>query len=125
MPKVSKETAAKVVDAGPVEDRSSDLEGYTVGFTTFNATVDGVPLLKGLPNDQCACPHWGYVLKGEMSWTYDGVEEICKEGDAFYAPPGHTPAAVAGTEIVLFSPAKELAETEAVMMKNMEAMTGA
>jgi hypothetical protein len=38
--------------------------------------------------------------------------------------PGHTPAAVAGTEFVQFSPTDELAVSEAVMAKNMQEMQG-
>src|SRR5438552_3029015 len=30
------------------------------------AGTDLAPLLKGLPNDLCSCPHWGYVFKGRM-----------------------------------------------------------
>ena len=30
------------------------------------AGTDFGPLLKGLPNDRCPCPHWGYVLKGRL-----------------------------------------------------------
>ena len=62
--------------------------------------------------------------------TVDGVrghcrhrEEVFEAGDAFYTPPGHVPVKhEPGTEIVLFSPAEELRKTEAVMMKNMQAM---
>ena len=35
-------------------------------------------------------------------------------GEAFYMTPGHTPAAIAGTEFVQFSPTDELAVSEAV-----------
>ena len=121
MPKLSRETA-EVIDGGPVEDRRGEIDGYAINFTTFRATVDGAPLLKGLPNDQCHCPHWGYVTRGEVSFVFDGIEEIYKAGDAFYVPPGHTPAATADSEMVLFSPAKELAETQAVMERNMKVL---
>ena len=114
----------EVVDAGPVEDRRGDADGYTLEVVTFRATVDGAPLLKGLPDDQCHCPHWGYVTKGEISFVVNGVEKTYKEGEAFYVPPGHTPGATAGSQMVMFSPTDELAVTEAVMNKNMEAMMG-
>ena len=42
-------------------------------------------------------------------------------GDAFYMTPGHTPAAVAGTEFTMFSPAEQLKATEAAIAKGMEA----
>jgi hypothetical protein len=41
-------------------------------------------------------------------------------GDAFYLPPGHVPAAVAGTQVVMFSPQDELAASEAAMRENMQ-----
>jgi hypothetical protein len=31
-----------------------------VDFLTFREDFDATPLLKGLPDDQCQCPHWGY-----------------------------------------------------------------
>ena len=49
--------------------------------------------------------------------------EIFEAGDAFYFPPGHVPVKhEPGTEIIFFSPAEEMAKTEAVMVKNMQAM---
>ena len=52
MLKVSRESAEHVEDHGPVEDRHQDGDGYTINFVTFEADVDGTPLLKGLPGDQ-------------------------------------------------------------------------
>ena len=51
-------------DYGPVVDRSDAVEGYTVNFTSFREDIDATPLLKGLPDDRCQCPHWGYVING-------------------------------------------------------------
>jgi hypothetical protein len=42
---------------------------------------------------------------------------------AYYAPPGHTPVLYAGSEVVEFSPTKELEQTFEVVAKNMEAAT--
>jgi hypothetical protein len=39
-----------------------------------------------------------------------------------YVPPGHLQRAVAGTEYLQFSPAKEMAEVEQQIMKNVQAM---
>lgn len=61
MPKVSRDSAT-VDDYGPVEDRHKDIEGYTVSFATFKEDIDATPMLKGLPDDSCQCPHWGYVF---------------------------------------------------------------
>jgi hypothetical protein len=78
-----------VTDHGPAEDGGAHLDGYSVIFTSFRDDWDLTPLLKGLP------------------------------GEAFYTPPGHVPAAVAGTELVMFSPQDELAAMEAAMRELM------
>ncbi len=122
MPKVSKNSAEHVDQHGPVEDRHGDIGGYTVNFVSFGADIDGTPLLKGLPGDACSCPHWGYVLKGRLTYRFADHEEVFESGDAFYLPPGHVPLADAGSELVQFSPSEELRAIEAVMAKNMQAM---
>jgi hypothetical protein len=123
MPKVSRDSATQGGDFGPVVDRSDELEGYSVNFTTFHEDIDATPLMKGLPDDRCQCPHWGYVVTGKLTFRYADREEVFEAGDAFYTPPGHVPVKhEPGTEIVLFSPADELRKTEAVMMKNMQVM---
>jgi len=125
MPSVSKDSATQGGEFGPVTDRSDRIEGYTVNFTSFHADIDATPLLKGLPDDRCQCPHWGYVVNGRLTFRYADREEVFEAGDAFYTPPGHVPVKhEPGTEIVTFSPSAELEKTEAVMMKNMQAMQG-
>jgi hypothetical protein len=124
MPKVSRESATGGGEFGPVTDRSDQIDGYTVNFTSFAQAVDGTPLMKGLPDDRCQCPHWGYVVSGKMTFRYVDGDEVFEAGDAFYTPPGHIPLVEAGTEIVQFSPADELRTTEEAMMKNMQAMQG-
>jgi hypothetical protein len=125
MPKVSKASASQVEEHGPVEDRHEDLNGYTVNFVSFREDIDGTPLVKGLPGDSCQCPHWGYVLKGRLTYRFADHEEVFEAGDAFYLPPGHVPLAAAGSEVVQFSPSDELRVVEAVMMENMRKMQGA
>jgi hypothetical protein len=125
MPKVSKQSTANCKELGPVVDRADELDGYAVNFVEFRQDVDGTPLLKGLPGDMCQCPHWGYVLKGKMTYRYPDRVEVYEAGEAFYAPPGHVPVKhEPGTEIVMFSPATELRQTEAAMAKNMQALKG-
>src|SRR2546422_9905067 len=91
MPKVSSQSATGGGDYGPVLDRSEEVEGYTVNFVTFREDIDATPLLKGLPEDRCQCPHWGYVVTGRMTMRFGDREESFEAGDAFYAPPGHVP----------------------------------
>jgi hypothetical protein len=121
MPKVSKESAAHVEDHGPVEDRHEEVSEYTVNFVTFRQDVDGTPLLKGLPGDSCDCPHWGYVIKGRLTYRFADHDEVTEAGDAFYTPPGHIPIAAAGTEFVQFSPTLQLQAIAAAMLTNMQA----
>jgi Cupin domain len=123
MPQVSRESATGGGAFGPVVDRSGPLEGYTVNFVTFHEDVDATPLLKGLPDDRCQCPHWGYVVSGKVTFRYADRDEVFEAGDAYYTPPGHVPVKhEPGTELVMFSPTEELAKTEAVMEQNMRAM---
>lgn len=125
MPKVSKQSATGGGEYGPVTDRSEQIEGYSVNFTTFNVDMDQRPVLKGLPDDQCQCPHWGYVLKGRLTFQVGDREEVINEGEAFYLPPGHVGIAnEPGSEIVQFSPADELKKTSDAIMQNMQRMQG-
>jgi hypothetical protein len=123
MSKVSKDTTTQGGDYGQVVDRADQLDGYTVNFVEFREDIDATPLLKGLPGDRCQCPHWGYVLSGRVTFTYADHKEVFEAGDAFYTPPGHIPVKhQPGTQMVMFSPTEELQKTDAVMMKNMQAM---
>src|SRR4051794_26385454 len=98
---VSRDSAPNVEAHGPVEDRYQDIGDYTINFVSFAADIDGTPLLKGLPDDRCSCPHWGYVLKGQATFRFADHDEVCNAGDAFYLPAGHIPLASAGCEFVM------------------------
>ena len=126
MPKVSKDSATQGGDYGTVVDRADEIEGYSVNFTMFREDIDATPLMKGLPDDRCQCPHWGYVISGRVTFRFEDREESFEAGDAFFTPPGHVPVKhEPGSEVVMFSPAEELHKTEAVMMKNMQATQAA
>ena len=77
-------------------------------FFTLAAGVDTSPLFKGLHGDMCQCPHWGFVLRGQLTTTdVIGAEETVKANDLFYWPPGHNVRVDADAEIVMFSPQNE------------------
>ncbi len=77
-------------------------------YFSLAAGTDIAPLLKGLENDLCQSPHWGYLIEGRLTVTYtDGSTDSVNGGDLFYWPPGHTVAAVQDAEVVLFSPQQE------------------
>ncbi len=71
--------------------------------------VDFTPLLVGLPDDRCQCPHWGYVLGGSIRLRFaDGREETSRAGDVFYWPAGHTAWTDEGVTFLEFSPTAEI-----------------
>ena len=124
MPKASKATASEHVQVEGYEGHLEKLEGgYTVAFERYTADADLTPLFAGLPDDRCQAPHWGYVVAGKLTIRFAGHEETYETGDAYYAPPGHTPVLYAGTEVVEFSPSDELDRTFEVVTRNMEAAT--
>ena len=123
MPRASQASAPIEADYGIASERTAHLDGYTVQFVSIRADNDLAPMLKGLPDDACQCPHWGYVLSGQLTVRYtNGDEEQITSGDAFYMSPGHAPSAAAGTEFVIISPQAELEQTEAAMRANMARM---
>ena len=123
MPKASRETASEHETVEGYEGHFEHFDGgYSVGFETYTADADLAPLFKGLPDDRCQCPHWGYVIRGKVKFTFaDDHEETFEAGDAYYVPPGHLPHLFAGSEVVEFHPTDELAKLMAVVEKNMEA----
>lgn len=96
-----------------------DIEGVSVRGKTYGEMMVGklklakgsdlAPVLAGLPHDHCQCPHWGYVIEGEIAVTYqDGTTETVSAGDLYYWPPGHVLRFTADTTYVEFSPAAEM-----------------
>ncbi len=77
-------------------------------YFSLGAGADITPLLKGLENDLCQAPHWGYLIEGALTVTFaDGKVDKVNGGDLFYWPPGHTVRADANAEVILFSPQHE------------------
>ena len=77
-------------------------------YFTLAAGVDTTPLFAGLEGDLCQCPHWGFVLRGELTTTdARGAQETVTVNDLFYWPPGHNVKVNADAEIVMFSPQRE------------------
>ena len=106
---------------GPgVTIRSTQWGGMTVGFHRYGKGTDFTPVLKGLEDDMCQCPHWGYVLKGALHLRYkDGREEVAQAGELWYAPAGHTGWVNEDTEVVEFDPEAQFSVTLAHVKKQM------
>jgi hypothetical protein len=111
-----------MVEEDGVVIREAEWGDLHVGHETFETAFDVGPLLKGLPDDMCQCPHWGYVLRGRMRVRYPDREEIVEAGAAYYLPPGHAPAMEAGTEVIEFSPREPFQQTIEVASRNFLAM---
>lgn len=89
--------------------RVAEWDNNSVAYVKLAAGADATPLLEGLQDDKCQCPHWGYMLEGAIHVHYnDGKEEVCKAGEMFYWPAGHTVWVDEDTSFVEFSPKKEL-----------------
>ena len=77
-------------------------------YFSLSAGVDTTPLFMGLEGNMCQCPHWGYVLSGELTTTdADDVQETVNASDIFYWPAGHNVKVTADAEIIMFSPQHE------------------
>jgi hypothetical protein len=100
-------------------------DGNIANFESIPAGMGGPDLFKGLPDDACQCPHWGYLFKGRFKATYtDGSEDVVSAGEAYYLRPGHVYEALEDVESIEFSPAEEWRKTTEQVGKNVEAMQG-
>jgi uncharacterized protein (TIGR03086 family) len=97
-------TARQVLSFGDVKGYGSMAGEYF----SLGAGTDIAPLLRGLHDDTCHAPHWGYMLSGELVVSFvDGSEATCRGGEIFYWAPGHSVRVVHDAEIILFSPEAE------------------
>ncbi len=77
-------------------------------YFTLAAGVDTTPLFQVLEGDLCQSPHWGFVLRVQLTTTdATGARETVNANDLFYWPPGHNVKVDADAEIVMFSPQHE------------------
>lgn len=92
-------------------------------YFSLGAGTDIAPLLRGLEDDACQAPHWGYVISGQLVVSYTGgrPDDSCSGGDVFYWPAGHSVRVVEDAEVILFSPH---AQHAAVLDHMKRAMAG-
>jgi len=88
-----------------------DMKGYgpiSAEYFTLSAGVDTTPLFLGLEGDLCQCPHWGFVVRGQLTTTdAAGSQETIRANDPFHWPSGHNVKVDADAEVVMFSPQHE------------------
>ena len=77
-------------------------------YFSLSAGVDTTPLFMGLEGNLCQCPHWGYLISGQLTTTdAKGIEESVNAKELFYWPSGHNVKVNKDAEIVMFSPQLE------------------
>ena len=124
--KINKDDMPVVMQApGTIFRNATGYGGMTIAFNEIPGGTDITPLLQGLANDSCHCPHWGYILEGKIRIIYDDKsEEFAEKGDVFYWPSGHTAIVEEDLKIIDFSPEKEFNEVMAHIGKKMAEMDG-
>ena len=124
--KVSKKNIPVTMEGpGTIMRAKDNCGGMPVGFNELPKGTDFTPLLKGLENDSCHCPHWGYILSGKLLVKYtDGTEEILTDDDVYFLPKGHTAIVQEDIKMIEFSPSKELSEVMAHVGKKMAELGG-
>lgn len=109
MKAITRADAPVAVEGDGVELRTREIGGgMSAGFVRVPKGADLRPVLVGLADDLCQCPHWGYLLKGRVKMhTRGGQDRVYEAGEAFYWAPGHAPEALEDSEYVDFSPTDE------------------
>ncbi|GLU44401.1 cupin domain-containing protein [Allomuricauda sp. NBRC 101325] len=124
--KINKENIPVAMEGpGTIMRIQDNFGGMTICFNEVPKGTDFGPLLNGLQNNSCHCPHWGYVMSGKMLVTYDdGTEEVLSGGDMYYLPNGHTAIVQEDIKILEFSPSKEFNEVITHVGKKMAELGG-
>jgi len=107
---ILREDVPVAVEAEGVELRKGEVGAMTIAFVRLAKGVNLAPALKGLQDDLCQCPHWGYLLRGRVRMTTLNGEEVYEAGRPFYWAPGHAPEALEDSEYVDFSPTEAFNE---------------
>jgi hypothetical protein len=122
--KLRKEELPVALEMPVATFRVAEWDDTAVAYVKLSAGADATPLLEGLPGDKCQCPHWGYILEGAIHVRYNnGDEEVCRAGEMFYWPAGHTVWVEEDTSFVEFSPRKELKEVYDHIGKKLESVS--
>ncbi len=111
-----------IFEKGESSLRGAEWGGMVVLLYTIPAGMDMKPLLSGLPDNQCQCPHWGYVLKGRLRIRHMSGDQVVSGGEAFYVEPGHAPVFEEDTQMLEFSPKEPWYGMMATISSNMASL---
>jgi hypothetical protein len=98
--------------------RLADWGGITVAFEKAHAGQDASSMVKGLPDDRCQAPHWGYLFSGRMTVDYGDRQETIEGGQAYYVAPGHKLSFESDCEALEFTPTDALEQTFEAARRN-------
>ena len=98
--------------------RYTDWGGITVAFEKATAGQDASAMVRGLPDDRCQAPHWGFLFSGRIVVHFDDRTETIEGGQAYYIAPGHAIEFLEDSEAVEFTPTAALERTFAAIRRN-------
>src|SRR5512133_2144948 len=126
MPAYSQDQVPIEFEVDVARARSIEQGGMTLAFERLSAGVETAPIYKGLPDDACQSPHWGYVIEGRLRVVLnDGTEDTAGAGQAYYLPPGHNVVVEEDALVVEFSPTEDRARTMEHAARVVQAAPGA
>lgn len=105
------------IEGDGVEFRMRELGDLAMAWVRLPEGANLAPLLHGLPDDLCQCPHWGVMLRGKLVMHTLSGDEVYEAGQAFYWAPGHAPEALEDCEYIDVSPAEALKHVVAHVTK--------
>jgi hypothetical protein len=118
MPSASHDGLPEQEIAPGYSSRFADWGGVTVAFEKAHAGQDASAMVKGLPDDRCQAPHWGYLFTGKIVVDYGGRSETVEAGQAYYIAPGHLITFLEDSEALEFTPTAELEKTFEAVRRN-------
>jgi hypothetical protein len=98
--------------------RHADWGGITVAFEEGRVGQDASALVRGLPDDRCQAPHWGYLFSGRIVVHYSDRSEIVEAGQAYYVEPGHIVEFLEDSSALEFTPTDALERTFEAIRRN-------
>jgi mannose-6-phosphate isomerase-like protein (cupin superfamily) len=101
------ETLPTVLKGPDTEIRREDHGQFAVCILRLSAGADTRPVFEGLPDDQCQCEHWGYIMRGTIRVHCAGRTRTYEAGEAYHWPPGHNLEALTDCEYLEISAARD------------------
>ena len=123
MPSASRDELPEQEIVPGYASRLADWGGITVAFEKAHAGQDASAMVKGLPDDRCQAPHWGYLFSGKMTVDYGDRQETVEGGQAYHVAPGHKISFETDCEALEFTPTDALEQTLEAVRRNFAAGT--